>query len=280
MRHVFFPVQAAELKDSPSARAVAERHEAWKTDLPEGRGRALGLARRARRCQPQGAAGPLRQLSASTHSTRRPTVMAARAYRCTASSVVSATPIGSRGGPARHGRGRLAADSRQLSRPRHQAPHPRSGAPGEGRAVGELIGHLKKADMAKEAERLLDGTGWLPEPLRPKEAAAAKSTDGDPARGRWHAARLSLRRRRRPAMTKRMEPAVDRRRVTSQERGGVSRPARLPRHARPCAGLFHFWRPSWLISSRASRACSMSARPTMQRARSSCCPSLHGGRRA
>jgi ParB family transcriptional regulator, chromosome partitioning protein len=29
-----------------------------------------------------------------------------------------------------------------------------------------LIDHLKKSDMAKEAERLLDGTGWLPEPLR------------------------------------------------------------------------------------------------------------------
>ena len=28
-----------------------------------------------------------------------------------------------------------------------------------------LIDHLKKGDMAKEAERLLDGTGWLPEPL-------------------------------------------------------------------------------------------------------------------
>ena len=30
----------------------------------------------------------------------------------------------------------------------------------------QLIDHLKKSDMAKEAERLLDGSGWLPEPLR------------------------------------------------------------------------------------------------------------------
>ena len=29
-----------------------------------------------------------------------------------------------------------------------------------------LIDHLKKGDMAKEVERLLEGTGWLPEPLR------------------------------------------------------------------------------------------------------------------
>lgn len=30
----------------------------------------------------------------------------------------------------------------------------------------QLIDHLKKGDMAREAERLLDGSGWLPEPLR------------------------------------------------------------------------------------------------------------------
>ena len=29
-----------------------------------------------------------------------------------------------------------------------------------------MIAHLKKADMAAEAERLLHGTGWLPEVLR------------------------------------------------------------------------------------------------------------------
>jgi ParB family chromosome partitioning protein len=34
-----------------------------------------------------------------------------------------------------------------------------------GEQSAQLIDHLKKADMAKEAERLLAGTGWLPEPL-------------------------------------------------------------------------------------------------------------------
>ncbi len=37
-------------------------------------------------------------------------------------------------------------------------------AKGDDTAV--LIEHLKKGDMAREAERLLEGTGWLPEPLR------------------------------------------------------------------------------------------------------------------
>ncbi|MCH4092710.1 MULTISPECIES: ParB/RepB/Spo0J family partition protein [Acetobacter] len=35
-----------------------------------------------------------------------------------------------------------------------------------GDEVAERIAHLKKPDMAREAERLLDGSGWLPEALR------------------------------------------------------------------------------------------------------------------
>jgi ParB family chromosome partitioning protein len=37
---------------------------------------------------------------------------------------------------------------------------------GAGDRAADLIGHLKKGEMAKEAERLLADTGWLPEPLR------------------------------------------------------------------------------------------------------------------
>ncbi len=36
----------------------------------------------------------------------------------------------------------------------------------KGEASAQLIDHLKKPDMAREAERLLADTGWLPEPLR------------------------------------------------------------------------------------------------------------------
>jgi ParB family chromosome partitioning protein len=47
-----------------------------------------------------------------------------------------------------------------------------------GEHAAQLIDHLKKADMAKEAERLLDGSGWLPEPLRrPQEASTQASSD-------------------------------------------------------------------------------------------------------
>ena len=35
----------------------------------------------------------------------------------------------------------------------------------------QLIDHLKKSEMGKEAERLLEDTRWLPEPLRLAEVA-------------------------------------------------------------------------------------------------------------
>jgi ParB family chromosome partitioning protein len=49
----------------------------------------------------------------------------------------------------------------------------------KGEPSAQLIDHLKKADMAREAERLLRDTGWLPEPLRLDEAVAAQEPAGD-----------------------------------------------------------------------------------------------------
>ena len=100
----------------------------------EGRGRALGLARRPRRHQPQRAARALRLVR------RQRPLREGRPLR-RSGRLGSWRPAPSRPGRparprrrARHGGSRLAADGRQLSRPRHQAPHPRSGARGEGRA--------------------------------------------------------------------------------------------------------------------------------------------------
>ena len=47
----------------------------------------------------------------------------------------------------------------------------------KGEQAAQLIEDLKKADMAREAERLLDGAGWLPEPLRLRVADASESPD-------------------------------------------------------------------------------------------------------
>lgn len=53
---------------------------------------------------------------------------------------------------------------------------------GRGEEMVGLIDHLKKGDMAKEAERLLDGSGWLPEPLRlvAIEGGAEQTSDDGP----------------------------------------------------------------------------------------------------
>jgi ParB family chromosome partitioning protein len=48
-----------------------------------------------------------------------------------------------------------------------------------GEQSAQLIDHLKKADMAKEAERLLEGTGWLPEPLRTMSTVTRPAVQSD-----------------------------------------------------------------------------------------------------
>lgn len=51
----------------------------------------------------------------------------------------------------------------------------------KGEQAAQLIDHLKKPDMAREAARLLDGSGWLPEVLRlPVDETIAAAT-GDVA---------------------------------------------------------------------------------------------------
>ncbi len=55
----------------------------------------------------------------------------------------------------------------------------------KGQAAADRVGHLKKGDMAREAETLLADTGWLPEPLRTPghastDAPAAETVDADP----------------------------------------------------------------------------------------------------
>ena len=51
----------------------------------------------------------------------------------------------------------------------------------KGDQAAQLIDHLKKAEMANEAERLLEGTGWLPEPLRLADSANRSDTPAESA---------------------------------------------------------------------------------------------------
>ncbi len=166
VRHVFFPAQAADLKDSPSAKAVAERHETWKADLPKDD-------------------DALWNWLAALDDVRRGELLA----HCVSFGVNALYEKGDRyGGPGVSARGvrqRIAQADRlaravgldmveagwRLTGDNYlgRATKPRileAVREAKGEPATQLINHLKKAEMATEAERLLDGTGWLPEPLR------------------------------------------------------------------------------------------------------------------
>jgi len=166
VRHVFFSVQATDLKDSPSAKAVAERHEAWKADLPTDE-------------------AALWDWLTSLDEASRAALLA----HCVSFGVNALYEKGDRtGGPglSAHGVQSRIAQADRLARAvgldmveagwqptvdnyLGRVTKPRileAVREAKGEQAAQLIDHLKKAEMAKEAERLLDGTGWLPEPLR------------------------------------------------------------------------------------------------------------------
>jgi ParB family chromosome partitioning protein len=166
VRHVFFSVQATDLKDSPSAKAVAERHEAWKADLPTDEAALWDW------------------LAALDEASR-----AALLAHCVSFGVNALYEKGDRtGGPglSAHGVQSRIAQADRLARAVSldmaeagwqptvdnylgRVTKPRileAVREAKGEQAAQLIDHLKKAEMAKEAERLLDGTGWLPDPLR------------------------------------------------------------------------------------------------------------------
>jgi ParB family chromosome partitioning protein len=166
VNHVFFPAQSEELKDSTPAREVAERHERWGDHIPADDqalwdwlahlddGTRLDLLAH---CVSYGVnalferPNPYSGSSVSQHGLEVRLAQADRLARATGLDMVTAgwrPTVGNYLG--------------RVTKPRILEAV-REGA-GE-RAAG-LIGHLKKGDMAKEAERLLADTGWLPEPLR------------------------------------------------------------------------------------------------------------------
>jgi len=154
------------LKDSAPAKAVAERHEAWKADLPKDEAAlwdwlaALDDASRAAllaHCVSFGVnalyekgdryGGP----GVSVHGVQRRLVQADRLARAVGLDMLEAG-------------WRPTVDNYlgRVTKPRILEAVREA----KGEQSAQLIDHLKKAEMAKEAERLLADTGWLPEPLR------------------------------------------------------------------------------------------------------------------
>lgn len=161
-----FPVQAPGLKDSAPAKAIDSRHEAWKARLPndakdlwdtlsalDGQAQAALFAHCASfsvnalyepvnryaqgRVSPDGLARRLGQADVLARAVGLDMVEAG--WKPTVDNYLG-----------RVTKPRILEAVREA----------------KGEASAELIDHLKKSDMAREAERLLEGTGWLPEPLR------------------------------------------------------------------------------------------------------------------
>lgn len=166
VREVYFPAQGEDLKDSPSAKSVTERHEAWAADIPAddqvlwdwlvGLDDASRMALLAH-CVSYGVnalhekPNPYSASGISEHGLAVRLTQADRLVRATGLDMVE---VGWQ--PTVENYLGRVTKARILEAVRE----------GVGAERGQLIEHLKKDDMAREAERLLADTGWLPQPLR------------------------------------------------------------------------------------------------------------------
>jgi ParB family transcriptional regulator, chromosome partitioning protein len=172
-----FPAQAPGLRESVSAKAVEARHESWKARLPksekglwdaltafDGGAQASLFAHCASFAvnalyEP---ANRYNQGRVSAHGVRTRLDQADVLARAVGLDMVQA--------------GWRPTVDNYLSR----VTKPRileAVREARGESSAQLIDHLKKADMGKEAERLLDGSGWLPEPLRLVDATASPAEE-------------------------------------------------------------------------------------------------------
>ena len=181
VREVHFPAQADDIGESVSARAIAERHEHWGDHIPaddaalwdwlvdqdddtrmELLAHCVSFGVNALHEKPN----PYGGMGVSQHGLDVRLSQADRLARATGLDMVA---VGWRPTVGNYlGR---------VTKPRI-IEAVREGA---GERAAQLIDHLKKGDMAKEAERLLAETGWLPEPLRmvDPDADIAMDAGGD-----------------------------------------------------------------------------------------------------
>jgi len=180
IRSPTLPPQAPGLNDSASAKAIDARHDAWKVRLPKEEGDlwdtllAFDAAEQSSlfaHCASFGVNAlyePANRYNlgrVSAHGVRRRLDQADVLARAVGLDMVVA--------------GWKPTVDNYLGR----VTKPRildAVREAKGEQSVQLIDHLKKGDMAREAERLLDGTGWLPEPLRLMEVGAVEQeSDGE-----------------------------------------------------------------------------------------------------
>jgi ParB family chromosome partitioning protein len=169
----------SDLNDSPPAKAVADRHEAWKAELPRDEAvlwdRLAGFDDASRaallaHCVSFGVNALYEKADryggsgVSIHGVQRRLAQADRLARAVGLDMVEAS-----------WRPTVANYLGRVTKPRILEAVREA----KGENSAQLIDHLKKAEMAKEAERLLDGASWLPEPLRTPEASTGDALAGE-----------------------------------------------------------------------------------------------------
>ena len=181
VRHVQLSIQAPELKESASARSITARHEGWRADMPtdeaalwdwlaalDGASRLALLAH----CASFGVNALFEKVDRhggpgiTSHGLQRRLDQADRLARAVGLDMVEAgwhPTVDNYLG--RVTKGRIIDAVREA----------------RGESSAQLIDHLKKSEMAKEAERLLEGTGWLPEPLRVAVVASPSDSSDAPS---------------------------------------------------------------------------------------------------
>lgn len=177
-RHVYMSAQASDLKDSAVAKLVDDGHAEWEADLPLGDDAALwdyltsldqgsrlsllahclsfGINALHEKVNPYGAgisASGLTKRMAQSDSVAQAVDldMVEAGWEPTVDTYLNRVP-----------KVRILEAVREAKR--------------EGTA--HRLDHLKKGEMASEAERLLKGSGWLPEVLRCHDLAALDGAEG------------------------------------------------------------------------------------------------------
>ncbi|MGE3872541.1 MAG: ParB/RepB/Spo0J family partition protein [Parvibaculaceae bacterium] len=165
-----FSVQGPDLKECPSAKAIDARHERWVKELPEEPGDLWGVLTGFDSDSRVALFAHCASLTVNAvqEPWNRVQGRKRRADQLAQALALDMAAAGWRPSVANYlGRVPKARILEAVSE-------------AKGSSASELIDHLKKPDMAAEAERLLADTGWLPEPLRtPANEKQSTAGEGD-----------------------------------------------------------------------------------------------------